>query len=105
MHRFDDDEAPASLQCGANVATHRRVLGHLVILVVDQNGIEPIDGKVRTVDPTNDDVDIGDVLSASTIAQLVEGGLSATCSWRHVKRIECSSRAQRTHTSADHCHV
>src|SRR4029453_15899836 len=76
MHRFDDDEAPASLQCGANVAKHRRVLGHLVIRVVDQNGIEPIDGKVWIVDPTDDDVDIGDVLSGSTITQLVEGGLS-----------------------------
>jgi hypothetical protein len=43
---------------------------------VYQNGIEPIDGKVWIVDAADDDVDICDVLAASTIAQLVEGGLS-----------------------------
>src|SRR5207249_2699943 len=76
MHRFDDDEPPISFERRANVAEHRLVLRHFVIRVVDQNGIELIDRKMWVVDAADDDIDVLDVLTASTITQLVERGLA-----------------------------
>jgi hypothetical protein len=58
------------------MAEHRLVLGHFVIRVVDQNGIELIDGKMWVVDAADDDIDILDVLTTGTITQLVERGLA-----------------------------
>ena len=76
VHGFYDDEAPTWLQPSSNVSKHRRVLGHLIICVVDHHGVELTGGKMRIVNGADDYLDIADGLTARAIAQFVQRGLA-----------------------------
>src|SRR5437660_2101030 len=60
VHGFYDDKAPPRLKRSSNEPEHRLVLGHLVIRVVDQHGIELTRGKMWIVSGTNAGVNITD---------------------------------------------